>query len=137
MVIAVDAMGGDCAPRAAVEGALRSAGALPVEVVLVGRLDQIEPYLPSPGQRPENLRTVAADDVIPMAAASPRRVLRRRDSSMFVAVDMVGSGEAQAVVSAGNSGAVLALAHTRLGTIEGLRRPGIAAPLITLQGPGV
>ena len=137
MVIAVDAMGGDCAPRVVVEGALRSAGALPVEIVLVGRPDQIEQYLPSPGRRPKNLRTVAADDVIPMAAASPRRVLRRRDSSMFVAVDMVGSGEAQAVVSAGNSGALLALAHMRLGTIEGVRRPGIAAPMVTLRGAGV
>ncbi len=137
MVIAVDAMGGDCAPRAVVEGALRSAGALPVEIVLVGRPDQIEQYLPSPGRRPNNLRTVAADDVIPMASASPRRVLRRRNSSMFMAVDMVSSGEAQAVVSAGNSGALLALSHACLGVIEGLRRPGIAAPLITLQGPGV
>ncbi len=137
MVIVVDAMGGDYAPQSVVEGVLRSAGLLPVEIVLVGRPEEIEPHLPPARQRPDNLRIVPANDVIPMETGSTRGVLRRRDSSMFVAVDMVANGQAQAVVSAGNSGALVALSHSRLGVIEGFRRPGIAAPILTLKGSGV
>ena len=137
MVIAVDAMGGDFAPQVVVEGALRSAELVPDEIVLVGRSDQIERHLAASARRPKNLRVVAADDVIAMGADPTRGALRRRDTSMAVAVDLVRCGEAQAVVSAGNSGALLTLAHTRLGTIEGVRRPGIAAPTVTVNGGGV
>jgi len=136
MVIAVDTMGGDFAPQTVVEGALHSAEQLPVEIALVGRPEEIEKHLPDLAQRPSNLRVVAANDVIAMEA-EPTRALRRPETSMFVAVDMVRNQEAQAVVSAGNSGALLTLAHTRLGVIEGLRRPGIAAPMISRRGPGV
>ncbi len=121
MVIAVDTMGGDFAPQTVVEGALHSAEQLPVEIALVGRPEEIEKHLPDLAQRPSNLRVVAANDVIAMEA-EPTGALRRPETSMFVAVDMVRNQEAQAVVSAGNSGALLTLAHTRLGVIEGLRR---------------
>ncbi len=137
MLIAVDAMGGDFAPQAAVEGALCSAAQLPVQIVLVGRPQEIEKHLPGSAQRPANLQIVAADDVIEMEADPTRGALQRRDASMFVAVEMVRRQEAQAMVSAGNSGALLTLAHTRLGVIEGLRRPGIAAPMISRRGAGV
>ncbi len=137
MVIAVDAMGGDLAPQAAVQGALASAEQLPAQIVLVGRRQEIEKHLPDSDQRPANLRIVAANDVIEMEADPTRGALQRQDASMFVAVDMVRRQEAQAMVSAGNSGALLTLAHTRLGVIEGLRRPGIAAPMISQRGAGV
>jgi len=137
MVIAVDTMGGDFAPEAIVKGALRSAAQLPVQIALVGRPAEIEKHLPDSAQRPANLRIVAANDVIAMDADPTRGALRSQDASMFVAVDMVRNQEAQAVVSAGNSGALLTLAHTRLGVIEGLRRPGIAAPMISRRGRGV
>ncbi len=137
MVIAVDAMGGDFAPQAAVKGALRSAEQLPAQIILVGRPTEIEKHLPGSDQRPANLQIVAANDVIEMEADPTRGALQRRDASMFVAVDMVRQQEAQAMVSAGNSGALLTLAHTRLGVIEGLRRPGIAAPMISRRGVGV
>ena len=137
MVIAVDAMGGDLAPQAAVKGALHSAAQLPVQIVLVGRPEEIEKHLPDSDQRPANLRIVAANDVIEMEADPTRGVLQRQDASMFVAVDMVRRQEAQAMVSAGNSGALLTLTHTQLGVIEGVRRPGIAAPMISQRGAGV
>ncbi len=137
MVIAVDAMGGDLAPQAAVQGALASAEQLPAQIVLVGRRQEIEKHLPDSDQRPANLRIVAANDVIEMEADPTRGALQRQDASMFVAVDMVRQQEAQAMVSAGNSGALLTLAHTRLGVIEGLRRPGIAAPMVSQRGAGV
>ncbi|MCK4322951.1 MAG: phosphate acyltransferase PlsX [Armatimonadetes bacterium] len=134
MVIAVDVMGGDFAPQAAVKGALASAERLPAQIVLVGRPQEIEKHLPASAQRPANLRIVAANDVIEMEA-EPTGALRRPETSMFVAVDMVRNQEAQAVVSAGNSGALLTLTHTRLGVIEGVRRPGIAAPFLSRRGP--
>ncbi len=137
MVIAVDAMGGDFAPQAVVKGALASAERLPVQIVLVGRPQEIEEHLPASAQRPANLRIVAANDVIEMEAEPTRGTLQRQDASMFVAVDMVRRQEAQAIVSAGNSGALLTLAHTKLGVIEGVRRPGIAAPMISRRGPGI
>jgi len=136
MVIAVDTMGGDFAPQAIVKGALRGAKQLPVQIALVGRSEEIEKHLPDSAQRPSNLRIVAASDVIAMDA-EPTGALRRPESSLFVAVDMVRNQEAQAVVSAGNSGALLALAHARVGVIEGLRRAGIAAPVISRRGPGI
>ncbi len=137
MVIAVDAMGGDFAPQAAVRGALASAEQLPAQIVLVGRPQDIEKHLPASAQRPANLQIAAADDVIQMEADPTRGTLQRQDASLFVAVDMVRRQEAQAMVSAGNSGALLTLAHTQLGVIEGVRRPGIAAPMISRRGPGV
>jgi len=137
MVIAVDAMGGDFAPQAVVKGALRSAKQLTAQIVLVGRPQEIEKHLPGSAQWPANLQIVAADDVIEMEADPTRGTLQRRDASMFVAVEMVRRQEAQAMVSAGNSGALLTLAYTQLGVIEGLRRPGIAAPMISRRGPGV
>lgn len=136
MIIAVDAMGGDFAPQVVVEGAVRSAAELPAEIALVGQPDRVQHYL-SQLDPPDNLQIIAADDVIEMEADPTRGVLGRRDSSMFVAVEMVRRGEAEAVVSTGNSGALLTISHTRLGVIEGLRRPGIAAPVITLDGPGI
>ncbi len=136
MVIAVDAMGGDFAPQAVVEGVLSGAARLPAQIALVGRPAEIEQCLATSTQWPDNLQIVTANDVIEMAA-DPTRVLRRPEASMAVAVDMVRDGQAQAVISAGNSGALLTLAHTRLGVIPGVRRPGIAAPLLSRRGPTV
>lgn len=133
MRIAVDAMGGDFAPKEIVAGALLAADELNAQLSLVGRPEEIERYLGKATQANGRVEIAAAEDVISMGE-SPRAALRGRDdSSVARAVAMVGDGSAQAVVSAGNSGAFMALSTVRLGTIPGVKRPAIA---ITVPVPG-
>ncbi len=129
MIIAIDAMGGDFAPEQVVGGALRCLPQLAADILLVGRRDQITPYLPAAEADLPGLEIVEAPEVVGMADGVTGVLRSRSDSSVSVAVDLVRTGEADAVVSAGNSGALMALAHTRLGTIAGLRRPAIAVLL--------
>ncbi len=137
MRIAVDAMGGDFAPEQIVAGARLAAGEVNADVVLVGAAEAIERCLRELGPRPENIEIEPAADVIGMGE-SPRAALRGRDdSSMARAVALVGDGSAQAVVSAGNSGAFMALSATRLGTVPGVRRPAIACAMPSPTGPCV
>lgn len=133
MIIAVDAMGGDFAPEQIVQGVLRSLPDMPAEIALVGRPEQIRPYLPAREEDIPRLRIVSASDVVGMDEDVNSVLRNRSDSSLAIAVEMVRTGEAGALVSAGNSGAFMALAHTRLGTIAGLRRPAIAVLLPSLQ----
>ena len=135
MIIALDAMGGDFAPAEIVKGALLAAGQLEeARVALVGDEAQIKAAL---GNRvlPDNLFIRHASEVVEMED-SPRVALRKKpDSSMARAVDMVLEGEAEACVSAGNSGAWMALCYTRLGSIPGIDRPAIALFCPTPSGP--
>ncbi|HXP91937.1 MAG TPA: phosphate acyltransferase PlsX [Candidatus Binatia bacterium] len=128
--IAVDAMGGDHAPAEVVAGALLAA-AEGHEIVLVGDRAKLAPLI----RRNERVEIVDAPEVISMDEA-PSAALRRCDvTSLGIAVDLVRDGEADAVVSAGNSGAFLAIALIRLRTIEGIARPAIAAVLPAKEGP--
>ena len=117
--VAVDAMGGDDAPAAVVEGAL---GAVRegLDVVLVGRRDAI---VAAGG---ESLAVIEASEVIEMAEEPSRAVRTKKDSSISRAVNAVRDGEASAVVSAGNTGAVAAAALLRLRRLPGVARPAIA-----------
>lgn len=135
MVIAVDAMGGDHAPGAIIEGALQAIQEHEIAVLLVGDQDAIQHELDRIGaQESPLLRIRHASESIAMGD-SPIAALRGKpDSSLRVAIQAVKDGEAGAVVSAGNSGAMLALAVTILGTLKGVDRPAIVTVIPTLGG---
>lgn len=134
MKIAVDAMGGDHAPAAIVAGAGLAARQLDAEIILVGREEAVRAELARQGLDLPNLRVHHAAEVVEMDE-SPRLALRQKvDSSITVAVDLVRDGEADAAVSAGNSGAMMAAATMRLRTLPGVQRPAIAVFMPTAIG---
>lgn len=136
MIIALDAMGGDFAPEETVRGAVLASAELEAQVAVVGAEERILEILGGAGPT-EGLLVRHASQIVGMDE-SPRVALRSKpDSSVAGAVNMVLSGEAQGVVSAGNSGAYMALCHTRLKTIPGIHRPAIAFFMPTLAGPRV
>ena len=120
--IAVDAMGGDRAPGVIVEGAWRAAKDLGVEVVLVGQKDAVERELSRLNAGP--MEIVPASECVAMHE-STRSALKKKDSSMKVAFDRMKSGQVQAVVSAGNSGAMMATGMFVMGRLPHVARPAI------------
>ena len=124
--IAVDAMGGDHAPGAIVEGAKQAAAELGSPILLVGRPDEIGD--------PGDLEVLAASEVIAMDADAGASVRRMKDSSLVRAAEAVRDGRASAMVSAGNTGATMASALLRMGRIKGVSRPAIATPIPVLGG---
>ena len=123
--VAVDAMGGDYAPGEIVKGAAAAARAGEVDVVLVGQEDVVAGELRAQGVPPELMRCVPAADVIREGEAPAVAIRQKRQSSIVVGVKLVRSGDADAFVSAGSSGAVAAAAATYLGMVEGMERPTI------------
>lgn len=121
--IAVDAMGGDNAPLEIVEGAIlaKHDG---VDVVLVGDRTALDPLLQSRGA---DLPVVHASQVIEFDEDPGRAIREKKDSSIAVASRMVSAGDADAVVSAGSTGAVMASATFLIGRLKGVARPGIAS----------
>jgi len=135
--VAVDAMGGDDAPREVVGGAVWAARELGVEILLVGPTHHIQRELETIGAGTLPIRVVEAPEVIDMAEAPAMALRRKRQASILVAVETVRRGDADAVVSAGNTGAAMAASLLTLGRIEGIDRPAIAAVLPTLRGRAV
>lgn len=138
MVIAVDAMGGDHAPGVVVDGVVRALQRLDVEIVLAGPEGLLADALAAcdPVLRPR-ISIVDAPDVVAMTD-SPLAALRRKPkSSIRVAVDLVASGRASAVFSAGHSGATLLAAHAAFGLLPGIDRPALAVTLPTVGGAAV
>jgi phosphate acyltransferase len=134
MKIAVDAMGGDHAPSAIVEGAVLAARQGGVEVILVGIEAKIQEELSKFDVAQLPIRIVHADQIVNMHDA-PGKVLRsKRKSSVKVGLDLVKEGAADAFVSAGNTGAVLAFSTLILRPLKGVDRPAITVQLPTLQG---
>jgi len=121
--IAIDAMGGDHAPGVVIDGVLLAARELGVEMVLVGQKDAITQELAKHSGAPV-FDIVAASQVVPMHE-SPSAALRKKDSSMKIGFDMMQRGEVDAVVSAGNSGAMMALGMFVVGTLSQVVRPAI------------
>jgi len=138
MKIVVDAMGGDHAPEAVVEGALMAASEYNTEIILTGLsetvqtiLDRLDPVHKLPVQ------VVHADEVVEMHDL-PGKVLRsKRKSSMKIGLDKLKDGTALAFVSAGNTGAVLAYSTVILRPLKGVDRPAIAIQLPTLKGNAI
>lgn len=133
--IALDAMGGDNAPREVVRGAALAVRELGVHVALVGRRADIERELAAlPADDAgalDRISVVEATEVVEMDEHPAQAVRAKRDSSVVVACREVNEGRARAAVSAGNSGAVLAAALFRVGRVRGVARPAIGALLPT------
>ena len=138
MKVAVDAMGGDHAPQAIVEGAVQAAKKLDVdEIILVGDRVRIERELDKHRWSGSNVRIVHTSQAVPMHE-SPSRVLRaKHDTSISVAVDLMKDGECDAVVTAGNSGAAMAVSMWTMKKLEGVERPALAGVHPTLNGTSV
>jgi len=135
--IAVDAMGGDHAPSAIVEGAVAAARHLDIQISLVGAPAEIEPALERHADaRQLAIAVVDAPDVIDMAEP-PAAVRRKPRASIRVAADLVARREASALFSAGHTGATVMAAHGALGMIAGVDRPALAATIPTRGRPAV
>ena len=136
--IAVDAMGGDYAPRPAVDGALAAARHFELGVALVGPRAVLESELSRHSAvDPAQVRLVEARETIGMEE-SPAAALRRKpDASIKVAADLVARGEAAALFSAGHTGATVMAAHAAFGMLPGVDRPALAATIPTRQRPAI
>ncbi len=138
VTIAVDAMGGDNAPKAEIEGSIRAARTLGVRVILVGPEDRIRRELAQHEEAaglPIEVRH--ASEWITMEDSAARAMRSKRDSSIRVASRLVREGVAQGVVSAGNTGAVMATAKMVQGMLPGVYRPALASAFPTLLGKPV
>jgi glycerol-3-phosphate acyltransferase PlsX len=135
VTIAVDAMGGDHAPKAEVEGAVRAAKAYPVQVILVGKEDAVRKELELHGDAAGlPIEIVHASERVTMEDGAARAFRSKRDSSVRVASRLVREGIAQGFVSAGNTGAVMATAKMVQGMVHGVDRPALASVFPTIKG---
>jgi len=137
MKIAIDAMGGDFGPRNPVEGAVQAATEFDIQVVLVGREEEIKKELERL-RVPQSLpvQVVNAKDVVDMNDKAST-ALRKKSSSIMVASSLVKKGRAQGIVSAGNTGATMAAAKFVIGCLQGVDRPGLAMVIPTPKGNAV
>jgi len=119
--VAVDAMGGDNAPGEIVLGARRAVDEFGIDVVLVGRSDEVGDSM--------GLDVVEASEVIAMSEDGAKGVRVKKDSSLVRGSELVRDGKAAAFVSAGNTGATVAAALLRMGRIKGVSRPAVATPI--------
>lgn len=130
--IAVDAMGGDNAPQEIVAGAIRASAELDVDILLVGDPEAIQAQLDHHGCTSTNIEIVPADGVVSMEEEALVGVRRKPNASINVAMGLVRENRAQAVVSAGHSGAAMAAALLGLGRLKGIDRPAIGAVFPTM-----
>jgi glycerol-3-phosphate acyltransferase PlsX len=134
ITIALDAMGGDNAPRAEVEGAVLAARELDVRVVLVGIEATVRQELARHRAKGLPIDVANATEVIAMTDSPSQAFRRKKDSSVHVAARLVREGKADGLVSAGNTGAVMTTVRFILGTLAAVDRPALAAPFPTSKG---
>ena len=127
MAIAVDAMGGDRPLTVQVEAAVQTVKDFGIEVIIVGAETQINQQLKQYSFDQQKLRVVNSTEIVEMEESPATALRQKKDSSIRVAVDLVKAGEADAVVSAGNTGASMATAKFVLKSVEGIERPAIAS----------
>ncbi len=137
MKIAVDAMGGDHAPREVVRGAIQAAREHGLSLILVGREERIREELRSVDASGADIEVVHASETVEMCDVPGIALRKKRDSSIRVGLALVADGKASSFVSAGNSGAVMAGGLLILKKIRGIDRPAIAATIPTPHGPVV
>jgi glycerol-3-phosphate acyltransferase PlsX len=138
LTIAVDAMGGDHAPKMEVSGAVLAARSLAVRVILVGREEVLRAELAQHSDwRSLPIEIRHASEQITMEESAARAVRSKRDSSIRVASRLVREGVADGLVSAGNTGAVMATAKMVQGMVPGVDRPALASVFPTLKGTPV
>src|SRR5436305_11623747 len=134
MPIAVDAMGGDFAPQSAVEGAFRAAREDGSSILLVGDRARVEAELRRLGAPAGRIEIVHAEEVVGMDEPAITPIRKKRRSSLRLAAELVKDGRAQAMVTAGNTGAAMIAAKMVIGTVSGVDRPALAAVLPNLYG---
>ncbi len=132
--IAVDAMGTDSAPEAELEGAIEAARAGYAQILLVGPQDLLSQELTKRKVQGLPIEIVHASEAVTMGDKATKAFRQRRDSSMRVAARLVHEGKADGMISAGNTGAVMATAKIVLGALEGVDRPAIAQAFPTSKG---
>jgi glycerol-3-phosphate acyltransferase PlsX len=135
--IAVDAMGGDFAPQATVTGAFQAAVEHGVPVLLVGRRPLLEERLRALGDPQGLVEIVHAEEVVGMDEPAISPIRRKRDSSIRVCGELVKQGRAQAMMTAGNTGAAMIVAKMVIGAIKGVDRPALAVVLPNPRGSTV
>ena len=138
MKIALDVMGGDHAPAAMIEGAmlaLEDSGIDVGKLFLVGDETTVEKELTHLSYAHSKIEIVHSEQVVEMHESAVKSVRQKKKSSISVAVDLVKSGDCQAIVSAGNTGAAVAASTIKLRNIPGVERAGIASPLPNENGP--
>ncbi len=138
MHVAIDAMGGDAGSRAIVDGAMVAARYLNIGLIFVGRANSLRADLDRHADGASlGIRVVDTDDAVGMDE-SPAAALRRRPrASVRIAADLVASGDAGAMFSAGNTGATLLAAHSAFGLLAGVDRPALATTIPTLRQEAV
>jgi len=134
ITIAVDAMGGDDAPRPEVEGSVLAAREYGVRVLLVGQPNVLRPELAKHASPTVPIEIVAASEVITMNDHPAQAFRRKKDSSVHVAARLVREAKADGLVSAGNTGAVMTVARFLLGALESVDRVALAAPFPNAKG---
>jgi glycerol-3-phosphate acyltransferase PlsX len=134
ITIAVDAMGGDHAPRPEVEGAVVAAREFGVRILLVGLASELKRELAKHAHRGLPIEIVPASEVITMHDSPSQAFRKKKDSSAHVAAKLVRDGLADGFISAGNTGAVMAVARFGLGTLSSVDRAALAAPFPTARG---
>ncbi|HEX9023917.1 MAG TPA: phosphate acyltransferase PlsX [Geobacteraceae bacterium] len=134
MKVAVDAMGGDNAPVVEVEGAIAAVREFGIPIILVGDTERINRELANHDCKGLDIAVRHASEVVGMHDSAADAVRKKRDSSIRVAFELVKNGEADAVVSAGNSGATMAAGMFVLKRLAGIERPAIAQVFPTLHG---
>lgn len=128
-------MGGDNAPGAQVDGAIRAVNKLGVDMVFVGKEDVIREELKKYEYPKDKVSVVNADEVITNHEEPAKAVRSKKNSSIVVAAGMLKNGEADALLACGNTGAILAAGLLIVGRIKGILRPALATTLPTAKGP--
>ena len=134
MKIAVDAMGGDHGPAVVVEGAVAAVREFGASVILVGDRQAVDVEIQRLGAQSLGLEVRHASEVVGMAESPSLALRRKRDSSLRIAAELVRDGKAAAFISAGNTGAAMAISMFVIGVLRGIDRPAIAAVLPSLRG---
>lgn len=138
MRIALDALGGDFGATPNVLGAVQAAKEFGYNIILVGDETLIKKELAQVGDYPQDkISIIHAPDVVDMAANPARECRSKKNASIVVCANLVKEGKADAMISAGNSGATMVAALFGIGRIDGVERPAIASPLPTEKGPAV
>lgn len=133
MKLAIDGMGGDHAPKAIVEGVLLALEDFPnIEIQLYGKQQELQPYL----KEHARLEVVHCEEVVEGEDDPARAIRRKKDSSMAKMLEAVTEKRADACLSAGNTGALMAGGLFKVGRIEGVARPALATTLPTTDGQG-
>lgn len=135
VIIALDAMGGDYAPVETVKGAVEAVNEHPeIKVILVGKEDAITAELSHYTYNQENIEIVNATELIDMGEVPTKAIREKKDSSLVVAMKLVKENKADAVVSAGSTGAILVGGQLVVGRIKGIKRPALAPFLPSKKG---